>query len=208
MGKHGWIAHAYFTTVIAGNELPTDDVPGAAKTMKVSVDYQQAVANGMNVGLDSWLDVRLAVLAFGNVYMDEGQNLLEQAASLVLSALQANPHHIEAWDLLFAHISMTTITSDSLLARAYSISKAVARSYVKTFEMMLKAISNVYECSSSGTGPLGFLLGETADVAGTCATALSVNLKASILPCLRTSYVGLGAMTAVHELQPYTSTHC
>ena len=45
----------------------------------------------MNIGLDSWLDVRLALLAFRNVYVDEGHGLLDRAATLLLSALEVCP---------------------------------------------------------------------------------------------------------------------
>ena len=90
------------------NSLPTDDVPGTVKNMHSQVDYAESVPHAMNLGLDSYLDVRLALLLFRNVYINEGFAYLNHCASILLSALEVNPHNIEAWDLIFVHIGLTT----------------------------------------------------------------------------------------------------
>ena len=93
--------------------------------MAAQVDYAEAVAQAMNVGLDSYLDVRLAMLLFRNVYTNEGFAYINHVASILLSALEGNPHNIEAWDLLFAHISLTTITDDRLIERLDLMQKSI-----------------------------------------------------------------------------------
>ena len=163
--------------------------------MAAQVDYAEAVAQAMNVGLDSYLDVRLAMLLFRNVYTNEGFAYINHVASILLSALEGNPHNIEAWDLLFAHISLTTITDDRLIERAFEIFKPHASLYVKTYEKYLTAIATVYKCeASTSTGPLAFILSEIDAVAPGCnAAGTRIALKSSILPCYKTAYgVGIG----------------
>jgi len=209
MDKYSWIASAYFTTVLAGDELSTDDIAGVAKTRTVSVDYLQAIANGMNEGLSSWVDVRLAMLLFRVVYAAEGLPLLDKLAALLLSALSANVHYIEAWDLLFTHFSLTILSNDTLIARAHSIFRPVAPTYPKTFEKLLIGLATVYECK--GSGPLSFLLREIDAVTPTCDTAMRVRMKIAIAPCLRANYSGSGSSAVrgfEHELLSLAWNEC
>ena len=199
MAKSMWIAPAYFTVGVP--EASTDDVAGAVKTRQTSVDYLEANAHAMNVGLDSYLDVRLAMLLFRSIYLSNGTAVLDTAAELLLSALGVNPHVVEAWDLLATHISLTTITSDALIAKAQNIFKPVAALYPKTYEGLLAAVATAYECEEAasgggggGGGPMAFLLGEIESVLSTCSAASNVaqrvKMKLAILPCIRTTYPG------------------
>ena len=52
----------------------------------------------MNLGLDSYIDVRLAMLLFRNVYTNEGFAYVNHLTSILLSALEK--YNIEAWDLI------------------------------------------------------------------------------------------------------------
>jgi hypothetical protein len=76
MHKFNWITSAYWTQLSrAGWEMLTDEVPGLVKTRTVNIDHVQALEHGMNHGLDSWIDVRLAMLLFHTVYRTEGASM-------------------------------------------------------------------------------------------------------------------------------------
>ena len=117
MEKSAWIYPAFYT--VSHNILPTDDVPGSAKTRDSQVDYMESIVHGMNSGLDSYLDVRLAILLFRNVYTNEGKKYIHKVAALLLSALEKNPHNIEGWELLFTHIGLTTITDEDIIQKTF-----------------------------------------------------------------------------------------
>jgi len=198
MDKYSWITTAYWTQSFA-DELSTDDIPGAVKNREVPVDYLEAVAHAMNVGLDSWLDVRLALLLYNAVYTAEGDALLPPLVNLLLDTLQVNPHYMEAWDVIFTHISLTTISSDAIIARAFNIFRPVAGLYTKTFEKLLMSLATQYDCpviaeGAQPSGPLEFLLSEIDAVVPSCDVPTRVAMKAAILPCLSTAYTGLGAV--------------
>ena len=141
----------------------------------------------MNVGLDSYLDTRLALLLYRNVYSNKGGVELERLASLLLSALAANPHNVEAWDVLFAHFRATTLTSKVLLNEAYRVFKPVASLYPSTYEALLGAIATNFVCdpSAGAGGVLPWLLSEIEQTAEACETPMRVALKIAILPCLQ-----------------------
>ena len=103
MGGSAWIASSLETWSEVA--LPTDDVPGVEKNRRSNVDHMTGAALAMNDGLDSYVDVRLAMLAFRNVYANQGHSELAHVAALLLSALELNPHLNEAWELLFTHIN-------------------------------------------------------------------------------------------------------
>jgi len=147
----------------------------------------KALAHAMNVGLDSYLDTRLALLLYRNVYSNKGGVELERLASLLLSALAANPHNVEAWDVLFAHFRATTLTSKVLLNEAYRVFKPVASLYPSTYEALLGAIATNFVCDASAGagGVLPWLLSEIEQTAEACETPMRVALKIAILPCLQ-----------------------
>ena len=148
MQKFSWIFGSYFTT--AHNVLPTDDLAGSSKVQQGSVDHMAAIPEGVNVGLDSFVDVRLAMILFRNVYGSEPQeDVLDTVAGLLLSALEKNPHNIEGWELLFTHFAMRTIKDVRIMNRAYRIFKPHAKGYPKTYEYLLRAIATVYDCKTS-----------------------------------------------------------
>ena len=200
MQKFAWIFPSFVTTF--ENSIPTDDVPGAVKNMFSQVDYAEALPHAMNLGLDSYIDVRLAMLLFRNVYTNEGFAYVNHLTSILLSALEKNPHNIEAWDLIFVHIRLTTITDDTLIAKAFRLFRPHANLYLKTYEKFLTAIATIYKCEASKTsGPLAFLLNEIETVAPGCSElGTRLSLKSSILPCYKTAYgVGVGILSTYEK---------
>jgi hypothetical protein len=166
------------------------------------VDYAEALPHAMNLGLDSYIDVRLAMLLFRNVYTNEGFAYVNHLTSILLSALEKNPHNIEAWDLIFVHIRLTTITDDTLIAKAFRLFRPHANLYLKTYEKFLTAIATIYKCGASKTsGPLAFLLNEIETVAPGCSElGTRLSLKSSILPCYKTAYgVGVGILSTYEK---------
>ena len=122
-----------------------------------------------------------------SVYSNKGGVELERLASLLLSALAANPHNVEAWDVLFAHFRATTLTSKVLLNEAYRVFKPVASLYPSTYEALLGAIATNFVCDASAGagGVLPWLLSEIEQTAEACETPMRVALKIAILPCLQ-----------------------
>ena len=93
----------------------------------------------------------------------------------------------------FVHIRLTTITDDTLIAKAFRLFRPHANLYLKTYEKFLTAIATIYKCEASKTsGPLAFLLNEIETVAPGCSElGTRLSLKSSILPCYKTAY-GVG----------------
>ena len=114
----------FWTTYSQGTQDLTDEVPGTGKRRSGPIDYVLAQPNQANAGLDSYLDVRLAMILFRSVYNSEGATYLPKLASLLLDALEKNPHHMEAWDLLITHIKAGSIADDALIARTHNVLRA------------------------------------------------------------------------------------
>ena len=62
MDKYNWIYSSYWTTF--ENPIQTDDISGPIKTRETSIDHAASIPLAMNVGLDSYVDVRLAMHLF------------------------------------------------------------------------------------------------------------------------------------------------
>ena len=144
----------------------------------------------MNIGLDSFIDVRLAIILFRNVYHNDGPNVLNHMAKLLLSALERNPHVIEGWDLLFAHFQMVQITDTSIIEEAYRIFQPFSKKYMKTYEKFLTAVATVYKCTADGSGPLEWLEAELERLSPGCGMNFGQRsiMKTAILPCYREAF--------------------
>ena len=104
MGIGKWINITGFIAVIGQlleNPVQTDDISGPIKTRETSIDHAASIPLAMNVGLDSYLDVRLAMHLFRSVYYNEGNSILPRVTNILLSALETNPHVPEAWETDF-----------------------------------------------------------------------------------------------------------
>ena len=51
-------------------------------------------------------------LLFRNVYAIEDASIIGQVTRLLLQTLERNPHQIEAWELLLAHIHAGSLLAD------------------------------------------------------------------------------------------------
>jgi hypothetical protein len=115
----------------------------------------------MNEGLDSYLEVRLAMQLFRTFYYNMGGlNTQERVIMLLLSTLEKNPHVPEAWDLIFTHYQMTSITNTTILEKAARQFLHVARFYPKSLEKFLSAGARLVGCPFGVTsdGPLRYFL--------------------------------------------------
>ena len=131
--------------------LHTDDVPGIKKNRAVSVDHGRSTAIGINHGLDSNIDTRLAMLLFHNVYQEEGSHVIENVSRLLISALRNNPHNIEAWDLLISHITLGSLTNVGIIRDAYEVFRPVAKYYTRTFGALIEAMAMAFDCETDPT---------------------------------------------------------
>lgn len=188
MAKSNYIFPDFYTT--STNDLVSDDVPGAAKMRTSGIDYKHSLPAAMNIGLDSFIDVRLAIILFRNVYHNDGPNVLNHMAKLLLSALERNPHVIEGWDLLFAHFQMVQITDTSIIEEAYRIFQPFSKKYMKTYEKFLTAVATVYKCTADGSGPLEWLEAELERLSPGCGMNFGQRsiMKTAILPCYREAF--------------------
>ena len=113
-----------------------------------------AMSEGMNAGLDAYVDVRLAMLLFRNVYAIEGASIITKVAKLLLETLAANPHQIEAWELLFTHVKIGSVVGDEILPDVYRILRPHASHYQHTWGQFLSVVADTYQCDSFETGVL------------------------------------------------------
>ena len=200
MGKFSWIFPAYWTT--SSNGVPTDNLGGSNKLKDGSVDYMAAIPNGVNVGLDSYVDVRLAMLLFRTVYSNEGSRSLQKVASLLLSALKKNPHNIEAWELLITHFKLRTIRDAGMMREAYDVFKPYAKEYEKTYEYFLGAIAATYDCKSANSTTMQWLEAQIEEMAPNCGDA---GKHLSLMNSVRECYVqkhGTGVEMVKHLFEP------
>ena len=150
----------------------------------------------MNEGLDSYLDVRLAMQLFRIFYYNMGGlNTQERVIMLLLSTLEKNPHVPEAWDLIFTHYQMTSITNTTIAEKAWRQFMQVARFYPKSFEKMISTSARLIECPRCVTneGPMAYILdtiipyileGETPMF----RSATNYTILSKVLPCYKGAY--------------------
>ncbi|CAL6297728.1 unnamed protein product [Bathycoccus prasinos] len=205
MNKFGFIAGEVSTWLTDVNPLPTDDIRRRGEGIETSLDYISSIPRAMNEGLDSYLEVRLAMQLFRTFYYNMGGlNTQERVIMLLLSTLEKNPHVPEAWDLIFTHYQMTSITNTTILEKAARQFLHVARFYPKSLEKFLSAGARLVGCPFGVTsdGPLRYFLdvvipyileGESSMF----RSATRYNVLLRILPCYRSAY---GSSIAVLNL--------
>ena len=200
------LAPMFWTTYSQGTQDLTDEVPGTGKRRSGPIDYVLAQPNQANAGLDSYLDVRLAMILFRSVYNSEGATYLPKLASLLLDALEKNPHHMEAWDLLITHIKAGSIADDALIARTHNVLRAHSGSYQQTYLKMLAALAARYSCSDgNGEGTvLNYMETEwTQTVSTSCAPAAdafeSLRMKHAIFDCVFSAFPTYSSLLDYYE---------
>ena len=114
----------YYTTVQGTGADNTDEVPGIVKTAGQGIELTLSLVNAINLGLDSYLDTRLAMVLYRAVYVGTGGSQVVALTSLLLSALEKNPHNVEAWNLIIANVAMGVLTDVPLIEKAYQMLKA------------------------------------------------------------------------------------
>ena len=163
----------------------------------------------MNVGLDSYVDVRLAMHLFRSVYYNEGNSILPRVTNILLSALETNPHVPEAWELIFTHLGMTTLQNNTLFQKSFEQFKPIAKHYPTTFKKLITAAGSLFECPRGVTesGPIKWLEDTidwlaTSEGGGTLGElSLKLDMYVEILPCYRSAH-GSG-MDIVRAWEPY-----
>ena len=207
MDKYNWIYSSYWTTF--ENPVQTDDISGPIKTRETSIDHAASIPLAMNVGLDSYLDVRLAMHLFRSVYYNEGNSILPRVTNILLSALETNPHVPEAWELIFTHLGMTTLQNNTLFQKSFEQFKPIAKHYPTTFKKLITAAGSLFECPRGVTesGPIKWLEDTidwlaTSEGGGTLGElSLKLDMYVEILPCYRSAH-GSG-MDIVRAWEPY-----
>ena len=188
--KKYWITDEYFTW--SENALPTDDVAGVGKLKPGAVDYMVALPRAMSIGLDSYTDVRLAMLLFRNVYSNGGDQYLNVVARVLLSALEKNPHNIEAFELLFAHFSLGTLTDPALMDKAYRIFEPYKQDYQQTYEKLLNALASIYDCKESNA-TLIWIENEIEEMAPGCDNlSKRMSIRSGAIMTCYVQYYGTG----------------
>eukprot|EP00746_Dinoflagellata_sp_MGD_P166762 gnl/MRDRNA2_/MRDRNA2_96880_c0_seq1.p1 gnl/MRDRNA2_/MRDRNA2_96880_c0~~gnl/MRDRNA2_/MRDRNA2_96880_c0_seq1.p1 ORF type:complete len:1429 (+),score=293.31 gnl/MRDRNA2_/MRDRNA2_96880_c0_seq1:112-4287(+) len=154
--------------------LGTEHIPsGQAHFPSKKVDYVKAIADGVNRGLDSWLDTRIALIMGDLLYLQEqnaqglitGQNIAD-------AALQKNPFLADAWVRMAGMMdngAMAGAEASEVLARYTYFKHLMTSYYKKPFykSMKYQTIWTVYfagvakqmNCKPNGHG-LNWLLGE------------------------------------------------
>ena len=107
--KYAWLMPSYYT--VGENFVPTDDANGVVKNLAANVDYTYQLPLGVNHGLHSWVDVRLAMHLFRTIYIARGAAQLDRLAGILISALAANPHFLEAWVSVASFASLPSLTN-------------------------------------------------------------------------------------------------
>jgi len=137
------------THVHSGNEAMSDEVPGVLKTREQSVDVTTAAVHAVNLGLDSYLDTRLAMVLYRAVYASEGQASAAGLTSVLLDTLSRNPHNIEAWQTIVANIETGVITDDATIKRAHAMLRPWVAEYVahaRESQRTLTFSTTAFEC--------------------------------------------------------------
>ena len=185
----------YVTSQHVGNEMMTDEVSGVVKTREQGVEVSVHVTKALNIGMDSYIDTRLALILYRAVYMSEGSSQAYNLMNVLLSALENNPHNIEAWDLIIANIGTGVSQEDDIITKAYSLLRPWMSDYPQTFEAMLHAVSGRYTCDSTPVGLAfaNFLEGEiealvNAAGRGSCDAYMRSTLRFSFMGCLGNLY--------------------
>ena len=73
--------------------------------------------------------------------MDAGAQVVDRVGAILLSALESNPHNIEAWETLINHIDVASITNQTLIKRVYAVFRPHAMYYPSTFYKMIRSVS-------------------------------------------------------------------
>ena len=81
--RFNWIQKGYETT--SQFTLQTDDVAGVISSAVVPFESIESITNGINLGLSSYIDVRLALHLFRNVYTHAGTQILTRESQLYCS---------------------------------------------------------------------------------------------------------------------------
>ena len=74
------------------------------------------------------------------VYPVEGEAQLMNLMHLLLSALERNPHNMEAWELIATNIGLGLITDDVWIAKAFSMLRPLVSEYPILFETFLSTL--------------------------------------------------------------------
>ena len=192
VGKGGWITGPERSSVNQGYDLHSFDTAGSNKKHRVPIDWYEALAHGMNIGVDSWSDTRLAMQLYRQVYTSEGHEHAPALARLLLDALEVNPHIMEAWDFVFAHIGLGVLTDTDIFSRTFTIFRPFGALYPKTFEKLLALIPARYKCEThDASGIFAFMMGELKTItarSSKCNAPRLVDFMLRIKGCVETVF--------------------